>query len=117
MMVALMVLPAQAAAPGTLAFAASTYSVMQNSGAVTFTVKRSGGTSGKASVHYQTSDGTAKAGKEYTGIGGTLNWANGDASSKSFTVYVNKVAAFSGTKTFNLLLSYPNGATLGTPIK
>src|SRR4051812_38654977 len=111
-MVALIALPAEAAPTGTLGFSASTFSVTQNAGSVTFTVKRSGGTSGKASVHYQTSDGTAKSGKEYVGIGGTLGWKNGDATAKSFTVYVTKVAAFSGTKTFNLNLSYANGATL-----
>jgi hypothetical protein len=115
--VALMALPAQGASGGTLGFSSSSYSVVQNAGSVTFTVKRSGGTSGKAAVHYQTSNGSAVAGQQYTAIGGTLNWASGDASAKSFTVYIRRTASFTGTKTFNLALSYPRGASLGTPVK
>src|SRR5437868_6350886 len=56
LIVALMALPAQSATPGTLEFSSSAYSVTQNAGSVRFTVKRSGGSDGKAAVHYQTSD-------------------------------------------------------------
>jgi hypothetical protein len=117
LIVALMALPAQSATTGTLGFSASSYTVTQNAGFVTFTVNRSGGTSGTASVHYGTSNGTAVAGRDYVAIGGTLKWANGDASPKTFRVYISKTAAYSGTRSFNLTLSYARGATLGTPVK
>jgi hypothetical protein len=108
-------LHAQADAAGTLAFSSASYSVPQNAGSVSFTVKRTGSSSGTVSVHYGTTAGTAVAGTHYTTIGGTLKWASGDMSAKTFTVYIRKAAAFSGTKTFNLKLTYPNNASLGTP--
>ena len=105
-----------AASPGKLALSASTYSVAQSGGSLSISVARSGGSSGAVSVAYATADGTAKAGSDYTAASGTLNWADGDAAAKSFTVAVNNATPFTGSRNFTLSLSGPGGgATLGSP--
>jgi plastocyanin len=104
-----------AGAPGSLAFSAPTYSVSGTAANTTISVARTGGTSGAASVHFATSDGTAKAGTEYTTTSGTLNWADGDGATKTFSVPVVHDASASGNLTVNLALTSPTGATLGAP--
>ena len=102
--------------PGVIALSESTYSVGQTAGALTVTVTRTSGTVGAVSVAYATADGTAKAGTDYSATSGTLNWANGDASSKSFLVAVSNATAYSGTRSFTIALSSAaGGATLGSP--
>ena len=100
---------------GKLAFSASTYAVNQSVRSVTVSVNRSGGSSGAATVAYATSNGTAVSGTNYTATSGTLNWAAGDASAKTFSVLIS-TTAFNGTLSFSVALSTPTGgATLGTP--
>ena len=101
---------------GTLQLAASSYSVAQNAGSLTVSVERAGGSSGAASVAYATADGTATAGTQYTATSGTLQWADGDASAKSFTVAVSNATPFTGSKTFSVALSDPStGAAISSP--
>jgi hypothetical protein len=105
-----------AAAIGSLQLSSSSFTVAQSAGNLTVTVNRTGGSSGSISVKYATTDGTAVAGTNYTAASGTLQWADGDAASKSFPVAINTSNAFSGSKTFNVALSGPTGgATLSTP--
>jgi hypothetical protein len=106
--------PGAPAAPSTLVLSASTYAVVQTAGKVTITVTRSNGSSGAASVSYATSNGTAAAGTNYTAASGTLSWADGDATSKSFAVTVS-TAPFTGSKTFSVALSSATGANVGLP--
>ncbi len=101
--------------PGTLQLTSGTYSVAENGGAVTIRVSRVGGTSGAASVAYATSNGTAVAGVNYTAASGTLNWTNGDAATKSFSVAIANNGVYEGDKTFFVKLSSASGADLGSP--
>jgi uncharacterized repeat protein (TIGR02543 family) len=71
---------------GSLVFDSSNFSVNENAGTATITVNRVAGTTGAVSVDYATSDDTAVAGSDYTPTSGTLNWADEDGASKSFTV-------------------------------
>jgi hypothetical protein len=104
------------AAVGSLQLTASSYTVAESAGSLTVTVNRTGGSSGAVSVAYATANGTAVAGTNFTATSGALDWANGDASSKSFTVAINKSAALSGSEAFKVALSSPSGgATLSTP--
>lgn len=107
--------PVQSPNPGTIAVAAASYSLNQSAGSITISVTRSGGADGAASVSYATTDGTAKAGTEYTAATGTLTWASGDAAAKTVAVPVSAATGFSGTKTFSLALSAASGASLGSP--
>ena len=105
-------------AGGTLAFSAATYRQAEGNSGTTnaiITITRSGGTSGAASVHYATSAGTATAGADYTETNGTLSWAAGDASAKTFSVAVVGDLAIENDETVNLSLSAASGAALGSP--
>jgi len=67
-------------------------------------------------VNYATSNNTAFASIDYTATSGTLNWAAGDATSKTFNVPLTDTHSATGTNKFvNLTLSAPTGATLGGP--
>jgi endoglucanase len=100
---------------GSIALSGSIYVVTQSAGSLVVTVNRSGGTSGAVSVHYATSDGTAVAGTNYTSTQGTLSWAAGVSSAKTFAVSISTSPALTASKTFGITLTAPGGgATLGT---
>lgn len=100
---------------GALGFASSAFQASEAAGQTTITVTRSGGTDGAVSVDWATSDGSASAGNDYAAGSGTLAWANGDGSSKSFTVQLFDDAESEGAETIHLMLSGPTGgAALGT---
>jgi hypothetical protein len=69
-----------------------------------------------ASVDYITSDGTAGQRSDYTVSSGTLDFAAGE-SSKTFQVILTDNDYLDGTRTVNLRLTNPRGAsaTLGAP--
>jgi CSLREA domain-containing protein len=98
------------AAPGTLSFSAAAYSAGENAGTATITVTRGFGSTGAISIHYATtSGGTATAGADYTVTSGTLNWASGDTSAKTFTVPVTNDPSDELNETVNLILNNPTG--------
>jgi autotransporter-associated beta strand protein len=102
--------------PGNLQFSASAYQLNESAGAATISVTRTGGSDGAVSVGWATSNGTATAGVDYTAASGTLNWANGDSATKSFSIQLLAGTATSGDSTVNLALNTPTGsATLGSP--
>ncbi|MBI5075297.1 MAG: hypothetical protein HZB62_09075 [Nitrospirae bacterium] len=101
--------------PGSLQLSASDYGVNENVGNVTITVTRTGGSSGAASVNYATSNGTAVQPGDYTSASGTLNWADGDAADKTFTVTIINDVTVESSETVNLTLSGATGASLGSP--
>ena len=94
---------------GTLSLSAATYSVAQNGGVLTVSVNRTGGSDGAVSISYATQPGTAVAGTDFTSASGTLSWASGDSSAKSFNVNVSNAAPYSGSKNFSIKLSSPTG--------
>jgi hypothetical protein len=102
-------------ADGTLALADAAYTVAQNAGSLTVSVNRTGGSAGAASVGYVTADGTAVAGKDYTATTGTLQWSDGDAAAKTFSIPISNAAAFSGAKNFTVRLTNASGAAIGSP--
>jgi hypothetical protein len=104
------------AAEGQLSFLAPTYAVNQSAGAVVITASRADGSSGDVTVHYNTANGTASAGTNYTASSGTLSWKDGDDTNKTFVVPIANSNPFAGSKIFTIELSTPSGtATLGTP--
>ena len=70
---------------------------------------------GEASVDYATSDGSAAAGLDYEPVAGTLRWADGDTSRKSFQVPLLDDGAIESEETVELSLSNPSGGELGQP--
>jgi parallel beta-helix repeat protein len=94
-------------------FSSALYSVNENDGAATITVKRNGGGSGALSVNYASSDGNATAGQDYTTTSGTLTFAAGETS-KTVTVPLFDDSVIEGVETINLSLSNAtNGAVIG----
>ena len=90
------------------------------------TVTRSGDTSGASSVAFSTIDdaglqecktvnGIASPRCDYINTMGTLTWAAGDATAKSFSVAIVDDSYAEGNENFRVSLSNPTGASLGTP--
>ncbi len=102
--------------PGSLQFSSATYNINESGSSVMITVSRTGGNDGNVGVSYATSDGSAKAGLDYTSTRGTLSWANGDTADKTLNVPILNYNVNEGDKTVILTLSNPTGgATLGSP--
>ena len=99
----------------TLTFSTSYYTVKENAGAVTITVRLNAASSLPVSVDYATvTDGTATAGADYTATSGTLAFAPGETS-KTFSVTINDDLLKESSETVKLTLSNPANAGLGTP--
>jgi hypothetical protein len=99
---------------GAVSLSTSTYSVSEIGGSVTLIAERNGGTHGAISVSYKTLNETAVAGAQYTAKTGTLTWADGDASHKTFTIPILDTKAFSGTKYFAVRLTAGASTLLGS---
>ena len=95
-------------------FSAANYNVGEAAGTVTITVTKTGSTAVPCTVNYATSDGSATAGSDYTTTSGMLTFLPGDTS-KTFTVPITQDSVYEGNETFNVTLSAPVGASLGSP--
>jgi hypothetical protein len=100
---------------GAVGFTSTSFSAAETAPLATVTVGRTGGSQGAASIDYDTSNGTATAGQDYTAVGGTLEWANGDTANKSFHVPILDDVANDPGETFSVSLSQPTGVTVGSP--
>jgi hypothetical protein len=98
-----------ASAGGSVQFTVSSIQVIEDVGALTVTVLRTGGASGNLSVDYATADGTAIAGQDYTATSGTLNFAGGETS-KTFQIPITDDATTEQDETFRVELR--NASTL-----
>jgi CSLREA domain-containing protein len=105
--------------PGSLQFSAPNFNDSETNAdhTATITVTRTGGSGGAVGVSYATSAGTASSsggGADYTNASGTLSWAAGDSSPKTFTVPVKGDTTPEPDETVNLALGSPSGgATVG----
>ncbi|BBH40871.1 hypothetical protein myaer102_34570 [Microcystis viridis NIES-102] len=96
----------------TISIADATINESQNQ--ATVTVKLTGISQQTFTIDYNTNDGTAKAGEDYTAVNGTLTFNAGE-SVKTITIPINNDTAYEGNETFNLNLTNPTGgAVLGT---
>ena len=113
----------------TLQFSAPNVQRNEGDERATFTVTRTGDTSGTATVDYRTNDtdtftvgcfdaagaaGSAYARCDFATVVGTLSFNPGETS-KTITVPLIDDGHAEGSETFQLLLSNVAGATLGTP--
>ena len=110
----------QTAQPGTLQFSAANYPAPET-GAITITVNRTGGSDGSVTVNYATGNGTATggancstAGVDYVSTNGTLTFGMG-VTSQTFNVTICPDSLDEANETINLTLSNATGgATIGT---
>jgi uncharacterized delta-60 repeat protein len=99
--------------PGVFNFSQPYYYVTENGGSITITVTRTSGTDNKVTVNYNTINGTALAGTDYTTKSGQLTFNSG-VSSQTFSVPITSGSIARPDRVFNVRLSTPgNGATLG----
>ncbi|MBV9926508.1 MAG: DUF4214 domain-containing protein [Acidobacteria bacterium] len=110
---------AQAApAAGQIQFGRGAYTIGENSGSAPITVTRTGGSAGAVSVTFNTSNGTAVAGSDYTAVTSfTVNFADGDAATKTVNVPVTDDLLDEFDETVNLTLSNATGGAnlVGSP--
>jgi hypothetical protein len=101
--------------PGVLHFSVSAYAVLEDSGILTITVQRSGGTNDEVQVSYETMNGTAVSGSDYMSALGTLTFPDGETE-QTFTIMLLDDPGDEGSETFTIQLSNVVGvATLGEP--
>ena len=74
-----------AAFPGLIGLTVTSQNVSETAATVTYTVRRTGGTTGAVSVDYATAAGQAQPGSDFEDASGTLSWNDGDASDKTLT--------------------------------
>lgn len=102
--------------PGQLRFAVSAASVSEAAATVQIDVERFGGSLGAVSIQYATAAGGALAGSDYTTMAGTLNWADGDKTTKSFSIPLVDDTVAEPDENFTVILSNPTGgAVLAIP--
>jgi len=101
---------------GVLQFSVDNVSVNEDGGSATITVTRTNGSNGAISVDYASTNNSATAGNDYIAATGTLNWNDGDASAKTFTVTIIDDDTVEGNETLDLSLgNVTGGAVLGVP--
>lgn len=94
-------------------FSSSTFEVNENQASAVITVKREWATNIAASVGYQTSNGTAVAGSDYTTTNGTLSFA-ANVVTKTFNVPILNDSVGEWDETLTLRLCDPSSnAVLG----
>ncbi|WP_195758347.1 S8 family serine peptidase [Kangiella sp. HZ709] len=97
-----------APAPGSFEINPAAITVNEADGTATVTVER-GGTQGAVTVDFATSDGTAIDGSDYTATTGTLSWADGENTAKTFTVAILNDDTVESAETINVSLSNATG--------
>lgn len=97
--------------PGSLQFTSKALAATEATGALNFTVSRTGGSIGAVSVSYTTSDGSAIAGLDYVSRTGTLNWGDGDSADKTISIPLVNDGVVEGSESFTVTLYNPTGAT------
>jgi hypothetical protein len=91
-------------------FSMTDFKANEHDGMATITLTRTGGNSGKVTVHVTSSDGTATSGSDYTAVDEMVTFNPGDASASFAVKFLNN-----NDGTVILASSAPTGATLGTP--
>ncbi len=93
-------------------FTSATYDIQENGGQVVLTLNRSGDVTGEAQVHYATSDGTAKAGSDYTAQSGDVTFPD-RSSSGTITIPIINDNTPESTEQFTVTLTPTASAGVG----
>ncbi|SEH06758.1 Calx-beta domain-containing protein [Candidatus Venteria ishoeyi] len=104
--------------PGSLQFTQTDYSINEGAGALSIQVSRTGGSDNQVSVGYQAAvGGAATPDVDYTAVSGSLSWADGDSSNKSFQIPITNDDDFESNESFAYaLVNATGGAVIGTPL-
>src|SRR5262245_19791155 len=109
------VLSAMAIGPPTIQFAAPVFRVVEGAGKATITLTRKGGTGSVASVRFDTLDGTAFGGVDYTEVLNNVVTFQRGETQKTVTIPILNDAVREPTETVHLTLAQATGgnAVLG----
>ena len=100
---------------GSLQFSGSQASVAEDGAAIEITVDRVGGSFGVVTIDYESNDGSALGGSDYTSVANTLSFADGELS-QSFFIPIIDDATYEGDEQFSArLLNVTGGAAIGVP--
>ncbi|MEE9320363.1 MAG: Calx-beta domain-containing protein [Granulosicoccus sp.] len=92
---------------GTLQFANTSFVVTEDDANVVLSVQRIGESEGAVSIQYETVSGSALAGADFTQASGTLNWADSDSDSKSFSIDILGDVDLETEEAFEVVLLNP----------
>ncbi|MBO7655266.1 MAG: hypothetical protein J6U40_10125 [Kiritimatiellae bacterium] len=99
--------------PGTIAFAEAEGMVLEVDGGDTFSVVRSGGSSGEVSIKVSMTEPSDRV-KNWSDV--TLTWADGEDGEKTFDLAVVSNDTYEGDTVVAFALSVPSGdVSVGTP--
>ena len=103
--------------PGQIQFKFSTFQANESGPVANILVTRTNGSGGSVSATFNTSNGSATAGADYTAVNNfTVTFENGDTADKTVTVPLLDDTAQEPSETVNLSLTNPTGgASLGSP--
>ena len=96
----------------TISVNTATVTVSEGMPVANITVERSGSSTGVATVNFNTSNGTAIAGSDYTATSGTITFAAGQTTQTVSIPILNDTVPESN-ETFSVTLNTPGGAVLG----
>ena len=88
-------------------------SVSESAGSMAFTVSLGAASAKTVTVNYQTADGTAESGKDYTARSRTLTFAAGTTGPQTISVTIREDALDEEDETFTVTLSGQSNATIG----
>src|SRR5207253_1539135 len=98
-----------------LGFVPASYQIAESGGSVTLTVKRTGDTTGTASVNVAAISGGAISGSDFAAAPATLTFGPGETS-KTFVVAIVNDADVEGNETFTAQLSAPVNGQLSAAV-
>lgn len=101
-------------ASSQVGFVVGAFSVSEDADFIEIPVVRTGTLTSAASVAYSTLSGSATAGSDFQNVGGSLLWAAGDGQAKIIRVPIIADQLGEGDETFQVRLSSPGGARLGS---
>lgn len=99
--------------PPTLSFSSQTISATESAATAQIQVNLSAASSFPVTIDYQTADGTATAGEDYTAVSGVLTFAPG-VTTQTFSVTILPDGQVEGAETVYLHLANPSNASLGS---
>ncbi len=102
--------------PPKVSLSPSSVRVSEGSGSVHLKVRLDEASGYTVKVNYKTVDGSAKAGSDYTSASGTLTFSP-DQTEKALSITLKDDSTVEPNETFEVRLSSPSRATLGSPSK
>ena len=101
---------------GTVKLGAAAHSVAETGKNVAITVQRAGGAASGVVVQFETSDGTAHAGTDYTAVNGSVTFNAGETT-KTVPVPITDTPIVDGSRnfTFTLTGAAPPSTVIGSP--